>query len=188
MFSKGAVQETRFPFPRCFFALVGKDGVEEQPPPPNVDVRGDWGRDGITQSGGNPPGYRRLSRRLSAGMWGRLTFRSILWKQRLGLRTPETGSSSSRSFLGHSPEHFLLGDLASPRSAHFMPAVATAARPEPSPAYVCETHRAGPPKARVASFGSKRRLADGRGGGAGGSGGSRASLSDCSSSSLLDGL
>lgn len=45
-----------------------------------------------------------------------------------------------------------------------MPAVATAARPEPSPAYVFGTHSAGPPKARVASFGSKRRLADGRGG------------------------
>lgn len=44
-----------------------------------------------------------------------------------------------------------------------MPAVATAARPEPSPAYVWGTHRAGPPKARVASFGSKRGLADGRG-------------------------
>lgn len=73
---------------------------------------------------------------LSAGKVGgkRLTFRSILCKQRLGLRTPATGSSSSRSFRGHSPEHFLLGDLASPRSAHFMPAVATAARPEPSPA------------------------------------------------------
>lgn len=44
-----------------------------------------------------------------------------------------------------------------------MPAVATTARPEPSPAYVWGTHRAGPPKARVASFGSKRGLADGRG-------------------------
>lgn len=73
-----------------------------------------------------------------------------------------------------------------------MPAVATAARPEPSPAYVCGTHSAGPPKARVASFESQRRLAGGRGGpswaqGWGGRGADGASLSDCSSS-LLDGL